>query len=208
MTEIPSSTADATNGGALDKSAARSQGFSDRINDPALDAFRSQQSRSAQVFTFVLAILVVVGFPIYGVISGEMDFPGSLYLGLGIGGMIVAIMFITRLRQSRDTTWDGTVIDKRTRERTRVDGEQTRNVTVFEYVVKRDDGKIFREEAENDAMHFTYYAIGDRVRHHKGFPFYEKRDKGNPGVILCIYCGAINDHTVDACVGCGCPLMN
>jgi hypothetical protein len=79
------------------------------------------------------------------------------------------------------TTWDGVVVDKQILqkiERVRY-GNKVRTVPYTPYVlkVKRDDGKIFTHSVRDNRAIFDYYQIGERVRHHKGFSYYEKYDK-------------------------------
>ena len=184
-------------------------GFSSRIDDPAFETFQAEASRWSMIFALIIAAIALVGMPIYGAASGDLHWPTSLYYGLGIGGMFVAIALVGNLKKTRDSTWDGTVIDKSTRQITRYDSASESSVTktIFQYKVERDDGKIFSHEQEDDATHFTYFEIGDRVRHHRGFPHYEKYDKTSPGVLLCISCGSIKDRIDDECRVCRCPLL-
>ncbi len=54
---------------------------------------------------------------------------------------------------------------------------------------------------------YSYYHIGDRVRHHKGFFFYEKYDKSKDSHIMCAACMTFNDIGLDTCTRCKCPLL-
>ncbi len=185
-------------------------GFSERIHDPAFSEFKSESSRASMIFTLALGAIALVGMPIYGAMSGDLTWPTSLYYGAGIAGLFVGIAVIGDLKRRRDYTWDGVVADKRTREITRFDAnsESSDVSTIFEIRVQRDgDGKMFKHAEENDPSLFAYFDVGDKVRHHKGFSHYEKYDKTNPGVLLCISCGAINDRVFDECGRCKCPLL-
>lgn len=67
------------------------------------------------MFSFILAVIAVAGFFIYGETSIEMDNPQALYIGLGIGTMFVLIAIIQTLTRKRSKDWDGEVIDKKKR---------------------------------------------------------------------------------------------
>ncbi|MDP3487003.1 MAG: hypothetical protein Q8S19_03605 [Bacillota bacterium] len=184
-------------------------GFSPKISDPAFDKYRSNSKRWSYLFSFILFAAAVIGFPIYGNISGEMEMPYSLYYGLGIGGMFLAIAFFQSLSRDRDTTWDGVVVDKRTFKRQHTDknsGTFT-TVTVYEYKVKRDSGKTYRHRTNNNDTVYNYYDVGDKVRHHKGFLGYEKYDKSRDTFLFCTACATINDIANEACFRCKCPLL-
>jgi len=184
-------------------------GYSSKIDDPAFDKYRSDSKRWSYMFSFILFIAAVVGFPIYGNISGEMDMPNSLYYGLGIGSMFIAIAFFQSLSRDRDTTWDGVVVDKKTFKRQHVDkdNDTSTTVTVYEYKVKRDNGKTYTHRTNNNDTVYNYYDIGDRVRHHKGLGVYEKYDKTKDAFLFCTACSTINDISNEVCFRCKCPLL-
>ena len=92
-------------------------GYSNRIHDPAFAKYRADSERYARIFAFILATAAVLGFYLYGEFSTEMDNPEALYIGLGIGGMFIAIALITNRSKKGAKTWDGKVCDKQVRKK-------------------------------------------------------------------------------------------
>jgi len=184
-------------------------GYSSKIADPAFDKYRTNSKRWSYIFAAVLFLAAVIGFPIYGQVSGELEMPYSLYYGLGIGGMFVAIAAWQSFSRDRDTTWDGVVVDKRTYKKQShdKDNNSTRYYTVYEYKVKRDNGKLYTHRTEDNSIVYNYFNIGDKVRHHKGFGGYEKYDKTKDLFLFCTACGSQNDISNDHCFRCKCPLL-
>jgi uncharacterized membrane protein YvbJ len=184
-------------------------GFSPKINDPAFDKYKKNSNRWAVIFSIILAVIAIIGFPIYGSISGELEMPYSLYYGLGIGGMFIVIAITQVISKSNDTTWDGVVLDKKIYKRSRWDKDTEMSITytVYEYKVKRDNGKVYSHRNENNDKVYNYYSIGDRVRHHKGFYGYEKYDKSRETFLFCTACATVNDISNEICFRCKCPLL-
>ncbi|KJS84858.1 MAG: hypothetical protein JM58_10075 [Peptococcaceae bacterium BICA1-8] len=184
-------------------------GFSPKIDDPRFARYSMASKNWAFLFSIIIAAIAVIAFPIYGSYSGEVDWPYSLYYGMGIGGMFVTIALVQNFKKSRDSTWDGVVDDKRIYEKKHWDKNNdtyTTN-TVYEYKVRRDDnGKIYEHSTENNDIVYNYYNIGDKVRHHKGFG-YEKYDKSKDTFLFCIACASINDIANEDCFRCKCPLL-
>lgn len=184
-------------------------GYSHKISDPAFEKYRKDSKRWSYLFSVILFLAAAIGFPIYGNMSGELDMPYSLYYGLGIGGMFLAIAFFQSLSRDRDTTWDGTVVDKRTFKRQQNDknSDTFTTVTVYEYKVKRESGKVYTHRTTNNDIVYNYFNVGDRVRHHKGFGGYEKYDKSRDTILFCTACATINESANDVCFRCKCPLL-
>ncbi|HOG47079.1 MAG TPA: zinc-ribbon domain-containing protein [Anaerolineae bacterium] len=186
-------------------------GFSTRISDPAFARYTRRSNWWAVIFATVLAIVAVAGFAIAGERGVEgMSNPQALYIGLGVGGMFLAIAFFQVLGRARSTTWDGTVIDKTiTKRRHEVgSGDDSRWEDYLEYavIIRADSGKTQRLTAKNDDTVYNYYRIGDRVRHHAGLNSYEKYDKRGDTIVFCLACGSLNDIQGDVCARCKCPL--
>ncbi len=183
-------------------------GYSPRINDPAFQKYQNASKNWALLFSLIIAAIAIIAFPIYGQVSGEMEMPYSLYYGMGIGGMFVAIALFQNFSKSRDSTWDGVVVNKRSYKKTRHDrySDSYSTYTVYEYQVKRDNGKIYSHRTEDDDTVYNYYQIGDKVRHHKGFG-YEKYDKSRDAFLFCTACASINDISDEVCFRCKCPLL-
>lgn len=186
------------------------QGFSQKINDPSYTVFQQKSDKWAIGFAVFLAIAAIIGFPIYGQVSGELELSQSLLYGALIGGMFLIIAFAQTLKKKKDTTWDGEVTNKRSYRRQNNNDPNNVSIsyyTVYEYKVRRDNGKIYtHRNNDNDAI-YNYYNIGDKVRHHKGFYIYEKYDKSNDEYIFCIACGTRNPIENTHCRKCKVPLL-
>ncbi|MEA4889129.1 MAG: zinc ribbon domain-containing protein [Clostridiaceae bacterium] len=189
--------------------AALPAGFSPRINDPSFDRYKKKSRQWSFLFALILAVAAIAGFPIYGHYSGEVDWPASLYYGMGIGGMFLVIALLQTLRRGMDKTWDGVVADKKTyRVVEHHDDEHTPSYRQ-QYVLKirKDSGRIKKHKWYDQPALYEYYAIGDRIRHHKGLLYYEKFDKSQDKQILCAACLSFIDAQQDQCPRCKCPIL-
>ncbi len=186
-------------------------GFSDKINDEAYEKFRKRSGKMSVVFYGIVAIVAVVGSVAYGYFSNRVRLLDSLFYGLGIAAIFVAFAAINWLKKKTDSTWDGEVIDKKIERKTEV--KRTKNRTtrhhydLYVLKVRREDGKIFTHSFRDVSTVYDYYSVGDKVRHHKGFLFYEKYDKSKNSQILCVACGTFNDMKNDFCRRCKVPLL-
>lgn len=190
-------------------------GYSERIFDPAFAGYIRNTNRWSAVFSMILAVAAVAGFYIYGETGGEMKNPQALFIGLGIGGMFLLIAFFTIVARKKSKTWDGVVIDKTIRKKSRHQstGSGDNDYYIHYYteyaVVIREDasGKTRRITAEDDDTRYNYYQVGDRVRHHAGLNSYEKYDKSRDSIVFCNACATLCDISDDACWRCKCPLL-
>ncbi|AJC74690.1 hypothetical protein AJ81_03845 [Pseudothermotoga hypogea DSM 11164 = NBRC 106472] len=186
-------------------------GFSEKINDPMYENYRKKTRKWSFLFAIILAVVTIVGFVVYGEMSGQIKMPHSLFYGLGIGALFIVIALLQEVKRKTDTTWDGVVADRQILQKTeRVRyGNKMKTVPYTLYVlkVKRDDGKIFTHSVRDNRTIFDYYQIGERVRHHKGFSYYEKYDKSKDSKILCVACLTFNDIHDDFCKKCKVPLL-
>jgi len=187
-------------------------GFSSRINDPAFAKYMKNTNRWSGIFAVILAIAAVVGFFIYGETSSEAENPEALFIGLGVGGMFLLIALFTIIGKSRSKTWDGTVVDKKIRRKSREQhsgNDDSYWVDYKEYTVfiRSDSGKTHKRSVEDNDTVYNYYQVGDRVRHHKGLNTYEKYDKSKDSIIFCNACASLNDIHDDYCFRCKCPLL-
>jgi len=220
VADIPG--ADQNRTGAVQREAAQSSetpaeispgrvGWSPRIDDPAFARYRRNSAVWSFSFAAILALAAVIGFYIYGETSAEMDNPQALYIGLGIGGMFLAIALFQTIGRSRSIAWDGVVIEKKTEKKRRQEksGNDERWVRYTRYtvVIKTEAGKIYEITADDDDTRYNYYRIGDRVRHHKGLNSLEKYDKSGDSIIFCNACASLNDIDDDLCHRCSCPLL-
>ncbi len=188
-------------------------GFSERINDPAFASYQRKGTAWSFIFAGILAVIVIVGFFIYGQTSSEMDNPQALYIGLGIGGMFLTIALLATISRMRVKQWDGVVIDKKVEKKTRREKDSDGRYRVVRYteytvVFKTDQGKILKRANDDNATVYNYFEIGDRVRQHKVLGTLEKYDKSKDDIIFCNACSTLNDINDDKCYRCSCPLLN
>lgn len=190
------------------QSAAGLTGFSSKINDPAFGSYKKKSAAWAFIFSGILAVIAIIGFPIYGNMSGEIDWPGSLFYGLGIGGMFVVIALLQTVKRGLDKTWDGVVTHKDSytlKERNR--NGQTHYHTIYILKIKKDFGGTKKHKWRDIPGVYDYYTVGDKVRHHKGFSYYEKQDKSGDSQIMCAACMSFQTIDKDVCPRCKCPLL-
>ncbi len=185
-------------------------GYSDKINDPRYQRFQESNKKGTLIFSIVISIIALVGFPIYSTTSNDMDIATSLLIGLFLAVIFMAIAFVQLYKQKKDFTWDGVVVDKKMRERQHQQHPDDQHMQYYtEYVlkVKRNDGRVITHRNKNNPNLYNYLNIGDYVRHHKGFHIYEKYDKSNDKVIICVACSTINNIENELCTKCKCPLL-
>jgi len=187
-------------------------GYSERIKDPAFDGYLKNTNRWSAAFSVILAVAAVTGFYIYGETGSEMENPQALFIGLGIGGMFLLIALYTVIARKTSKTWDGVVVDKTIKEKTRRHDTGNNNSTIDYYteyavLVQEERGKIHRLTANDDDTLYNYYRVGDRVRHHAGLNSYEKYDKTQDSIVFCSACSTLCDINDDVCYRCKCPLL-
>jgi hypothetical protein len=196
-------------GCAADKGKANElRGYSEKIRDPAFASYKKKSASWSFIFASILALIAIIAFPIYGNKSGDIDWPYSLYYGFGIGGMFIIIAALQTIKRAVDKTWDGVVIDKQVYNRTErsSNGHNTHH-TIYVIKVKKDSGGKKRHQWRDTPGLYNYYNIGDRVRHHKGFAYYEKYDKSQDSKIMCAACMSFADIDASVCPRCKCPLL-
>lgn len=184
-------------------------GYSERINDPRIAAMMQKINRSGLVFTLILAVVAVIGFTVAGAAEvGGFELPSALYYGLGIGGLLLVIGVIGRIRTGNDQTWDGTIESKKTKHPSYSDRQRGHYKTYYYLFVRRTDGKLKKIASSED--YNNYFQIGDRVRHHAGTAAHnmEKYDKSQDSIIYCVACTSKNEITSDSCHRCKSPLLN
>lgn len=187
-------------------------GYSDRIHDPAFARYLEHTSRWSAIFSMILAVAAVIGFTIYGETSREMENPQALFIGLGIGGMFLLIALYSIIARKRSKTWNGVVVDKTVKEKSRRHDTGNNDSTIHYYteyaVIVRDErGKTHWLTAEDDRTVFDYFQVGDQVRHHAGLNSYEKFDKSRDSIIFCNACATLCQINDDVCFRCKCPLL-
>jgi hypothetical protein len=179
------------------------KGFSKKIADPAYTKYKKDSVTWSFLFSVILAIVAIIGFPIYGNSTGELDWPESLFIGIVIGAMFIAIAVAQTVKRKLDKTWDGVITDKQFYVK-HLSSERT---TKYIMEVENEAGKIKKVNWTNTPQVFNYYSIGDRVRHHQGLFYFEKYDKSKDLIILCVACRHFNDIQEDYCIRCKCPLL-
>lgn len=189
-------------------------GYSDKINDPDFKKYIKNANRWAVLFSIILAVPAVVGFFIAGQTGkSDMENPQALFIGLGIGAMFVLMALFQNRNRKHSRTWDGVVVDKTIKEKTRRknrgnDDYDTQHFTEFAVVIRENKShKTHALTAENDDTVYHYYHIGDLVRHHAGLNSYEKYDKSHDAIIFCAACASLCDINDDHCFRCKCPLL-
>lgn len=183
-------------------------GFSSKISDPAFASYKKKSVAWAFIFAGILTVIAMIGFPIYGNMSGEIDWPESLFYGIGIGGMFIVIALLQTLKKGLDKTWDGVVEYKDAytiKERNR--NKQTHYHMIYILKIKKDSGGTKKHKWRDIPGVYNYYNIGDKVRHHKGFSYYEKYDKSDDIQIMCAACMCFQDIDKDICPRCKCPIL-
>lgn len=186
-------------------------GFSEKISDPAFEKYVTNSNKYAAIFAGILAVAAVVGFYIAGETSSEMDNPESLYIGFGIAGMFLLIALFQIRSKKQGKTWDGTVVDKKAKEKSRRrssgDDDYWEKYMEYKIIIRADNGKSHEIRVENDDTKYNYFNLGDKVRRHKGINSYEKFDKSNDSIIFCNACATLCNINDDFCFRCKCPLL-
>lgn len=173
--------------------------YSRKIYDPAFDKYLKNTSTYRLQFSFGLAVIVVVGFYLYGKYGNAMELSEAVLIGAVLAGMFLFIGVYSAYSTRREPTWDGVVVDKKILEH--------KGNTIFLVCVEKD-GYYKREiKVENDATLYDYYQIGDKVRYHGKLRTYEKFDKSGDTIIFCNACSFMNYIEEDECIKCGCPLL-
>jgi rubrerythrin len=182
-------------------------GFSSRINDPAFAKYIKNSNRYSAIFSIILAVAAVIGFYIAGEAGAEgMSNPGSLFIGLAIGGMFVVIALFQIRGRKRSATWDGTVEDKTVKKKTHHDEYSVNEYLEYSVIVRSDHGKKHVIKTRSNDI-YNYYRVGDRVRYHAGLRSLEKYDKTGDKFIPCNACGTLCDISENTCFRCKCPLL-
>lgn len=183
-------------------------GFSLKISDPAFVSYKNKSVAWSFIFSGILALIAVISFPIYGKMSGDIDWPNSFFYGLGIGGMFIAIAALQTLKKNLDKTWDGVVEYKDSytvRERNRNGSKHYHTIYILK--IRKDSGGKKKHKWRDIPGVYHYYNVGDKVRHHKGFYYYEKYDKSKDTHVMCAACMSFHEKDKEICPKCKCPLL-
>lgn len=183
-------------------------GFSPKITDPSFIIYQKKSEKWSLLFAFIVAAVALIGAPIYGSKTGKLSWPQSLYTGLALALMFIVIVLLQTMKRRFDKTWDGEVVDKKFYKKREYNDNGSNSIkTTYVVKIRSNSGKTKTHKWHNMPGLYNYYNIGDKVRHHKGFLFYEKYDKSNDSQIICAACLTVNDLSGDTCKKCKCPLL-
>lgn len=174
-------------------------GYSSKINHPAFDKHLKNTKNYRYQFAFVLAIIAVIGFYLYGFFSDEIDNSEALYIGLVIGGMFLLIGIYSVFSSKHKPSWEGEVVEKKI--------IKEKKHTAFIVYFKDTSNKRHKLVSEDDATEYDYYKIGEKVKYHGKLKTIEKFDKSKDAIVFCNACCFLHEIHEDICKNCGCPLL-
>ena len=184
-------------------------GFSNRVNDPEILAAVKKMKKSAKIFGLFLVPLPFIGFLVYSLVSDKMGTSDGMLYGAIISGVFLLFALYGLISGRASNSYEGTVIDKKHRLRSRGSDENEREEDEYITVVRTSDGKKKKiREYGGRIWAYNYLEVGDRFRYHPQFAFpYELYDKRNAKGIYCVACQTNNPVTRDRCEHCGTPLL-
>lgn len=141
--------------------------------------------------------------------AGGFELPSSLWIGLGLAGLLWLIYLIQGWRRRRDTSWEGTIVEKKVDRTTRTREDPYNHSLKYTVVVRKDDHSLIKLNYTQEL--YDYYQEGDRVRHHAGLAashLLEKYDKSADEHLYCLACSTKNPIDQDRCRRCKAPLLN
>jgi len=180
-------------------------GFSAVCNHPEILEYAKKNKKFSIGCLFILVIVPLIGFPIAGLLMDDFPFGESLVIGIGLA-FIMLIVNLLALQRTRKPIWDGTVVNKFSKERSEHrggDDDNYRTYTEFTTVITTDEGKKKTIVEKDSGRHmYDYMNVGDRVRFHPTFGTYEKYDKTKDRIIYCNVCSMMNPIQNDRCKRC------
>jgi len=183
-------------------------GWTNRHLDPAVVARAAKNKKAAWIFTIILTIAFPVGFFIAGNATDDLPLNEAVIIGVGLG-LLMLLIGLVRISRMKSGTWDGTVTDKRHKQKVEHDQDDssTRYRTIYTLVITEDSGKKHKLNYTDNHAVYDYFNLGDRIRCHMAFSTYEKYDKSRDTMLFCNICGTLNDITSDTCKSCRLPLF-
>lgn len=186
-------------------------GFSERISDPSINAYRQNQYKRRLIAGGIIGVLCLIGIVAmwYGEES-KVTFE-AIRVGLMVGAVPFALSVLSVIPLLMDKTYVGTIKKFKSKKHThsRSDIDEDRHArTSYTYIMVVD-----KEGFGNKTLSFStpkvkeYYEVGEKIKHHKGFLYPEKYDKNSKDKLLCINCFTMNDKEMDTCEQCGMLLM-
>lgn len=184
-------------------------GFSNHINNPEVMKTIEDIDKKGRGCIYIGIPLPLIIFLIVSFATEEVKTVDALVFGGGISLVFVLFYFFGSFLNNPKRSWDGIVIDKKTKNKSRRmrDGD-IQNYVQYTIYFRTDSGKkkLSVSKSYGDPNYRDYYDylnIGDRVRYYPQLAFkYEKYDKTNDSVIPCMFCKTINDIHNDRCEVC------
>jgi len=180
-------------------------GFSERCKSPEILVAAQKSKKSSIGCMWILVFVPLIGFPIAGLLMDDFPFGESLVIGIGIA-LIMLIVNLLALRKTKQPIWEGTVVNKYSKERSEHrggDDDNYRTYTEYTTVINTYSGKKKTIVEKDSGRHmYDYLSVGDRVRFHPMFGTYEKYDKSKDRVIYCNVCSMMNPIQNDRCKRC------
>ncbi len=177
-------------------------GYSPNIKKIQSHGVRQKQQNRFVFVGYAVAVIALFGIPLLYFMTKQ-----SLLTGI-IAGVIIAAFFsffaTLQIRNSKfDRTYDAEIIDKD------VEKQQHKKKTLVfcKLHLKKDNGATQWVNLPYGAGSASYYAVGDVIRHHKGFLYPEKFDKSKDDRCICVNCGVVNNMKNDQCCECGIALL-
>ena len=178
-------------------------GYSDKIDARIFKKRALQGKRSFIVTGYVIATLFLVLTPYFGITGGSLNPATSIFAGIVCAGFFSYFATLQLKALLKDKTWDGVIEDKDVEIRTGKKGGEFHKVKVR----KNDSGESNWYTFQDGRAIVRYYEEGSKVRHHKGFNYFEKFDKSLDREVICIHCGHFTEMSEDQCDHCRMPLL-
>lgn len=185
--------------------------FSDKIAMEEFSQSRTKTKKATLIFGVIVVLAIWIGF--FALASaGEIAMTTALLQAAVVTGIILLFTVFKGFKSRKEVTWTGEIVDKKIEQRREREnyGDKTRfEMKTHYFIFIKEDGtqQIKRWEVIS-REHYNYYAVGDRVKHHHGFTYYEKNDKTNDDTIICIACGRLTGIEQSNCRFCKLPLLN
>ncbi len=184
-------------------------GFSERINDPEVIKKIEKRNKKGRGCIIIGVPLPLIIFLIVSFASEEVRTVDALVFGGGISVVILLFFVFGSFLTNAKRTWDGIVVDKKTKNRSRRfrDGE-VQHYTDYIIYFRTDSGKKKISVGSSNGGpdyrdYYDYLNVGDRVRYHPNLSFsYEKYDKSHDSAIPCMFCKTMNDIQNGRCEAC------
>lgn len=180
-------------------------GFSERCNSPEILAAAAKNRKYSIGCMWIVVLVPLIGFPMAGLLMDDFPLGESLVIGVGIA-LVMLIVNLFALRRTKRPIWEGTVVNKYSKERSEHRGgedDNYRTYTEYTTVITTDGGKKKTIVEKDSGRHmYDYLSVGDRVRFHPMFGTYEKYDKSKDRIIYCNLCSMMNPIRNDRCKRC------